>query len=91
MGNEENTNHGGKWWGESITIWGAIVTFCATVLPLIGQATGLDITTDLARQAGEHLVQAAQGICGLIGVVMTIYGRARASAPLERRDVSLKL
>lgn len=80
-----------KWWGHSITIWGAIITGLSTVLPALGPALGIDITGDLVREAGEGLVQTVQAVGGLIGTLMTIYGRVRASQPLEQRSMSLKL
>ena len=41
-----------KWWGQSMTIWGAIITDSLTVLPALGPALGIDITADLVREAG---------------------------------------
>jgi uncharacterized protein (TIGR02594 family) len=80
-----------KWWGQSVTIWGALITGLSTVLPALGPVIGIDITGDLVREAGEQIVQTVQGIGGLIGLAMTIYGRVRASQPLERRDLTVKL
>ena len=45
-----------KWWGSSMTIWGAAITALSTVLPVIGPAIGVDVTPDVVRQAGEQLV-----------------------------------
>jgi uncharacterized protein (TIGR02594 family) len=81
----------GKWWGQSITIWGAIITGLSTVLPALGPAFGIDITGDLVREAGEGIVQTVQAVGGLIGTIMTIYGRVRATKPLEQRHLQLKL
>jgi uncharacterized protein (TIGR02594 family) len=80
-----------KWWGSSITIWGAIITGLATVLPALGPALGVDITGELVREAGEGIVQTIQAVGGLIGTLMTIYGRVRARQPLGQRNVQLKL
>lgn len=80
-----------KWWGQSITIWGAMITALSTVLPTIGPAFGIDITGDLVREAGEGIVQTVQAVGGLIGTLMTIYGRMRASTPLAQRSVQMKL
>jgi len=41
-----------KWWGQSMTIWGAIITTLSTVLPVLGPALGIDITADLVREVG---------------------------------------
>ncbi len=80
-----------KWWGHSMTIWGVVVTTLSTLLPTLGPAIGVDITPDLVKDAGAQLVTTVQAISGLMGTLMTIYGRARATKPLELRDVSLRL
>ena len=80
-----------KWWGNSVTIWGALITALSTVLPALGPVIGIDITGDLVRDAGEQIVQTVQAVGGLIGTVVTIYGRVRASQPLERRDLTVKV
>ncbi len=80
-----------KWWGESVTIWGALVTAVATVLPALGPAVGLDLTPEAVKLAGDQVLALVQAAAGLVGTVMTIYGRSRASAPLERRHISLRL
>ncbi len=61
------------------------------MLPALGPVIGIDITGDLVREAGSQIVETMQAIGGLIGTAMTIYGRVRASAPLERRDLTVKL
>ena len=80
-----------KWWGESMTIWGVIVTALSTVLPVIGPVIGIDVSGEMVRMLGEQVVQIAQAIGGLVGTLMAIYGRMRAEAPIERRAVSLRL
>jgi len=79
-----------KWWGESMTIWGALITGLSTVVPVLGPTLGIDITGDLVREAGDQIVQTVQAIGGLVGTILTIYGRFRASLPLERRNLTLK-
>lgn len=88
---DENGNAVPKWWGESLTVWGAFITAAATVLPIIGQLMGLQITGDLVRQIGSDVFTALQILGGVVGTLMTLYGRARASQPLERRPVQLML
>jgi len=66
-----------KWWGHSMTIWGAIITAVSTVLPAVGPLIGVDVTADLARQLGEQVVQLVQAAGGLFGTLLTIYGRVR--------------
>lgn len=61
-----------------------------TVVPVLGPTLGIDITGDLVRQAGDQIVQTVQAIGGLAGTILTIYGRFRASLPLERRNLTLK-
>jgi len=80
-----------KWWVHSVTIWGALITTLSTVLPVIGPLLGLDITADLVEQLGESLVAVVQAVGGLIGVIMTIYGRMRATTRLERRALTMRL
>jgi uncharacterized protein (TIGR02594 family) len=81
----------GKWWGHSLTIWGAIVTGLTTVLPAVAPALGLDLSAEMVRQIGEQTSRLVQAAGGLAGTLMTIYGRTRASAPLERREVRMHL
>ena len=80
-----------KWWGESITIWGALITAAATVIPLAGRLAGIEISGDFIREVGQDLVIAMQLVAGLIGTLMALYGRARATRQLERRAINLVL
>lgn len=80
-----------KWWGESLTIWGAIVTALSTLLPLLGPLIGLDISTEMVEQFGETVARLIQLFGGITGTTMTLYGRARASAPLTRRAIDVRI
>lgn len=80
-----------KWWGQSMTIWGALLTALSTVLPLLGPILGITLTVDLVEKLGQDLVLLVQAAGGLIGTIMTILGRMRATTLLERRPVKLKL
>jgi uncharacterized protein (TIGR02594 family) len=80
-----------KWWGQSMTIWGAIMTALSTVLPLLGPLLGLELSADTVRDLGDSVLQVVQALGGLIGTALTIYGRLRAVAPLTRRAVSLRV
>ena len=80
-----------KWWGESLTIWGVIVTTLATVLPVIGPLVGLDVTVELVHQIGQQATQVIQALGGLVGTLMTITGRARATVSLVRRDLVVRV
>jgi len=81
----------GKWWGQSMTIWGALLTAMSTVLPLLGPILGLDLTPELVQRLGQDIVILVQALGGVIGTVLTILGRVRATTLLERRPVRLKL
>ena len=52
---------------------------------------GLNITAELIHQLGDNVVLFGQALGGLVGTVLAIYGRVRASTPLERRQVTLTL
>ena len=80
-----------KWWGDSITIWGAMISALATVVPVLASAGGITLTPDLVRDFGTHAAAAVQAAVALIGTIVTIYGRLRATQPLERRAVRLKI
>ena len=80
-----------KWWGSSLTMWGAIITGIATVLPTVAPLAGIDISRDLAQQLGDEALRVVQGAASVAGLVLTIYGRLRAEQPLERRVVALRL
>ena len=80
-----------KWWGESMTIWGTLITAAATVLPVLGPLLGIDLTPDLIKQLGTDILTAVQAIGGLVGTIMAILGRVRAIQPLMRRPFSLTL
>lgn len=80
-----------KWWGQSMTIWGALLTALSTVLPLLGPILGVNLTVDLIERLGQDLVLLVQAAGGLIGTIMTILGRMRATALLERRPIKLRL
>ncbi|PPC87745.1 MAG: TIGR02594 family protein [Hyphomicrobium sp.] len=85
------TAEGAKWWAQSKTIWGAIITAVATVAPLLGPVIGVDLPGEVVKDAGEQTVTAVQAVVGLIGTLLTIYGRLKATTPLARRALSVKL
>ena len=82
---------GTKWWGESVTIWGALITAAATVVPVLASSVGVEIGADLVRQVGTDGLGAAQALIGLAGTVLTIFGRLRASQRLIQRQVRINL
>jgi uncharacterized protein (TIGR02594 family) len=79
-----------KWWGNSLTIWGTLITAASTVAPTVLAVFGIDIPSSLIEQLGTDVVTVAQALGGLVGTVMTIVGRTRAALPLARRPMSLR-
>lgn len=80
-----------KWWGNSLTIWGAFVTGLSTVAPALLAVFGVDIPSSLIQQLGADVVTVVQAVGGLVGTVMTIVGRTRAALPLVRRPLSIRV
>ncbi len=80
-----------KWWGQSMTIWGALLTAVSTVAPAIFATLGVDLPADLLRKLGTDVVTAIQAIVGLVGTIMTIAGRIRARTALEMRQMSIRM
>jgi uncharacterized protein (TIGR02594 family) len=74
----------GKWWGHSLTIWGTLVTILSTVVPALAPVTGVDLPGDLVQDAGTQVIDAVQAVGALVGTLMTIYGRFRATSPLQK-------
>jgi len=77
-----------KWWAQSMTIWGAVITALTTVLPVIGPLLGYDISADMVAQFGEQIARIIQATGGVVGTIMAIFGRLRTVQPLERRRMS---
>lgn len=80
-----------KWWGHSMTIWGTLITALTTVLPVVGKLFGFGITPDLVERLGQELLVLFQAAGGLLGTIMAIVGRSRASTQIQRRPVRLSL
>jgi hypothetical protein len=80
-----------KWWAASRTVWGALITALAAVLPTLGPFLGFTIPPELIHQLGEQAILLVQALVALAGTILTIYGRVRATSPLERRPMTLKL
>lgn len=68
-----------KPWYQSLTIWGtAILTVCALILPMFGKA-------DLANAINDeqaNIADALAALGSLIGAILAIIGRLRASTKL---------
>ena len=80
-----------KWWVGSMTVWGAVLTAATTVAPAVAPLIGLKLTPDQIQTVGDAIIVLTQALGGLGGTAMTLVGRARASAPLMRRQVTLQL
>lgn len=50
------TAPGAKWWGGSLTIWGALLTGLSTVAPALFSAFGIDMPADLVHKLGRDVV-----------------------------------
>ena len=75
-----------KGWWQSMTIWGTLLTALTTVLPLVGVVLGVSITPEIAERIGQDIVLVFQAVGGLIGTLMALFGRARATALLQARS-----
>ena len=73
----------GKWWGHSITIWGTLVTILSSVVPALAPVTGIDVSGELVQDAGNQVVDTIQTVGTLVGTLMTIFGRMRATTPIK--------
>ncbi len=72
-----------KWWVESITLWGAFITTLSTVLPIVGPLFGLHLTSVMIEQVGAHVVTILQALGGISGILLTVFGRFRATHALR--------
>jgi lysozyme family protein len=81
-----NATADAKGWWQSLTVWGTLLTAITTVLPLIGVALGISITPEIAEEVGQNIVLVIQALGGLIGTLMALFGRARATALLQARS-----
>lgn len=91
MEQETATTENAKWWAQSKTIWGAIITAVASVVPLLGPLIGVELPAETVTQAGNETLAAVQAVTALIGTLLTIFGRLKAQGPLTRRSVSVRL
>ena len=80
-----------KWWGQSLTIWGTIITGLSTVLPIIGPFIGINLSGAFIAQFGDQVTHVLQALGGLIGMMMAVVGRFRASVPLQQTLLTFRL
>lgn len=74
-----------KWWAESRTLWGTLITAMSTVLPLLAPAIGVSLPADVIQTFGDQAITAVQSVVGLFGTALAIYGRFSASSILTLR------
>lgn len=91
MAGDEPTGTGGKWWPQSKTVWGALITAVTTVLPVIGPLLGINLPIEVVKALGDQAIVVVQAVGGLVGTLLTLYGRAQAQQPLVRQNISLRM
>jgi uncharacterized protein (TIGR02594 family) len=74
-----------KWWAESRTLWGTLITAASTVLPLLAPAVGVTLPADVIQTFGDQAITAVQALTGLFGTALAIYGRFTATSVLSLR------
>src|SRR5262249_53659045 len=79
------TDNNSKWWAQSKTLWGTLITAASTVLPLLEPASGYTLPADVIQPFGDQAITAAQAVTGLIVTALAIYGRFTASSVLTLR------
>jgi hypothetical protein len=67
-----------KQWYQSKTVWGALIAIGAPLLRYVGLELGLAEQADLA--------DALATFAGAFGGVLAIYGRIKATGPIDLRD-----
>ena len=82
---------GAKWWPQSKTVWGTLITLVTTVLPVLGPLIGINISADMIKVLGDQAIVVVQALAGLFGTLLALYGRAQATGPLIRQNVSLRM
>ena len=78
-----------KWWGQSLTIWGMIITTLSTVVPVLGPALGINIGGELIRQLGDNVVLLAQAVGGLSAPSWPSRAASAPPQPIERRQITI--
>jgi uncharacterized protein (TIGR02594 family) len=85
------TMPGGKWWPQSKTVWGTLITLVTTVLPVLGPLIGINISADMIKVLGDQSIVVIQALGGLCGTLLALYGRSQATGPLTRSDVKVRV
>ena len=85
MSDTTTTDQSAKWWAQSKTLWGTLITAAATVLPLLTPALGVSLPADVIQTFGDQAISAVQAVAGLFGTTLAIYGRFKASTVISLR------
>ncbi|WP_045836055.1 TIGR02594 family protein [Hyphomicrobium sp. 99] len=89
MGNQatttKTTDDGTKWWVQSKTLWGTLITAAATVIPVVAPAIGVSLPADVIQAFGDQVLTALQALTAVFGTALAIYGRFKASSVLSLR------
>lgn len=80
-----------KWWGNSTTIWGAVITGLAAILPAIGPAVGLEIPREAVTSSADQIGAIVQAATGLAGTMLAIFGRIKATRPVGFKEFKVRL
>jgi uncharacterized protein (TIGR02594 family) len=80
-----------KWWAQSLTVWGTVITALSTVLPIIGPFIGINISGALIANFGDQVTHILQAVGGLLGTILAIVGRFRATATLQQTLLTFKI
>jgi len=67
-----------KWWLDSRTVRGTLLTVVPTLLAVL-KLFGVDVHNDEA----QAVVEGIASLCGMLGVVLAISGRLRASGKIS--------
>ena len=71
-----------KWIAKSVTMWGIFIMALTTILPAVGTMFGWSIVPADIAMLGKGGTDMLNGIGALIGFVMAVYGRMKATVPL---------
>lgn len=69
-----------KKWYQSRTIWGAVVTLASFIIMSV---SGVDISSDTQKTIIDNIIDIVTAVSALVGTVLTITGRIRASSIIE--------
>jgi hypothetical protein len=71
-----------KWFLQSKTIWGGIILFIVSMLPVIQNFLGVSLTADEVREFGDAGGRLIENIVAVAGFILVVLGRWRAQKNL---------